>query len=158
MVLHLWYLPGANIPSQQKESLCNITKDLELGHFLLEISSKRNVVVMMTALWKSRILCRWGWLKFGHLMTADFCSSVSLLSSRWSQRDLKRRRFWIIFGHLERIHYWMTTIWALDRASKPCYSLKQKLAEYTALIYDIHISTLIVWNSRKYQQMHCITK
>jgi len=38
----------------------------------------------------------------------------------------------------------MATIWVLDRASKPCYSLKQKLAEYTVLIYDIYISTLIV--------------
>ena len=50
VVLQLWYLPGANKPSQQKESLCNVTKDLQLGRILLETSSNRKLVVMMTAL------------------------------------------------------------------------------------------------------------
>jgi len=144
VVLLLWQLPGANNPTQQKESLYNSTKDLELGCILLEISNNRKLVVMMTALWKSRILCRSGWLKFRQLMRADISFSVSFLPSRWSRTGLKSRRVRIIFGHLERIYYWMATIWALDRTSKPCNSLKQKLAEYTVGIYDIHICTLIV--------------
>jgi cytochrome bd-type quinol oxidase subunit 1 len=94
----------------------------------LEISSNRKLVIMTTTLWKSRILCRSGWLKFRHMMTADISSSFSFMSSRWSWTVLERRKVRIIFGHLERIYYWMATIWALDRASKPCYSLKQKLA------------------------------
>ena len=50
VVLQLWYLPGANNPSQQKESLCNSTKDLELGPILLETSSNGKLVFMMTVL------------------------------------------------------------------------------------------------------------
>ena len=50
VVLLLWHLLGANNPTQQKESLYNSTKDLELGCILLEISNNRKLVVMMTAL------------------------------------------------------------------------------------------------------------
>jgi hypothetical protein len=43
------YLARASNSSQQKKSLCNITKDLELGTILLEISNNRELVVIMTA-------------------------------------------------------------------------------------------------------------
>jgi hypothetical protein len=50
VVLQLWYLPVANKPSQKNESLCNSTKDLEIGRILLEISSNRKLVIMTTTL------------------------------------------------------------------------------------------------------------
>jgi hypothetical protein len=133
---------GPTTHHSKRKRLCNITKDLELGHILLEISSNRKLVVMTTALWKSRILCTSGWLKFGHLMTAGISLSVCFLSSSWSQMGLERTGVRIIFCHLERIYYWMATIWALDRTSEPCYSIKQKLAEYAVGFYDNYIRTL----------------
>jgi hypothetical protein len=41
---------GLTTHHSKMESLCNITKDLELGRILLDMSSNRNLVGMTTAL------------------------------------------------------------------------------------------------------------
>lgn len=135
---------GPTTHHRKRKFLSNITKELEHGRILLEIFSNGMWVFMTTGLRKAKILCRSGRLKFGHLMTSDISSIISFLSAGWTRTGLERTSIRIVFGHLERIYYRMATIRTLDRASKSCYSLKQKLAEYAVGFHDIHIHTLIV--------------
>ena len=132
---------GPTTHHRKRKILCNITKELEHGRILLEIFSNGMWVFMTTGTSKSQDSAQ---IRPAEIRTSDISCIISFLSAGWSRTGLERTSTRIIFGHLERIYYRMATIRPLDRASKSCYSLKQKLAEYAVGFYDIHNRTLIV--------------